>query len=90
MSKTGKQRTVFAVLLLINAFLAFLSFALGLQAQMLAQQGMAAPVPQVPDWVLGLANAGIVIMLYGLLGLAGLWFGRRVGLPGMFREYAGW
>jgi hypothetical protein len=44
----------------------------------------------MPGWVLGLANAGIVIVGYGLAGLAGYWFARQLGLPGVYREGAGW
>jgi hypothetical protein len=28
------------------------------------------------------ASAGIYVVLYGLLGLAGYWFARKLGLPG--------
>ena len=31
----------------------------------------------LPAWVLGLATAGIVLVAYGLLGLAGYWIARR-------------
>jgi hypothetical protein len=40
--------------------------------------------------MLGLANAGIIFVVYGALGMAGLWFARRLGLPGVFKERAGW
>jgi hypothetical protein len=40
--------------------------------------------------VLGLANAGLILVVDGLLGLAGYWLARRLGLPGIFREGAGW
>jgi membrane protease YdiL (CAAX protease family) len=39
---------------------------------------------------LGLANAGIVLVLYGLLGLAGYWFARKLGCPGIFSEDGNW
>jgi len=44
----------------------------------------------VPRWVLGLANAGIILVGYGLLGLAGYNFARKVGLPGIFSEEGNW
>jgi hypothetical protein len=44
----------------------------------------------VPDTVLGLANAGIVLVMYGILGLAGYWFARKLGLPGVFNEDGNW
>ena len=65
------QLLVFAALLLVNALLAFLSIALGLIEEITA----AAPAPElagVPDWLLGLANAGIIVVVYGLLGVLGL------------------
>jgi membrane protease YdiL (CAAX protease family) len=46
--------------------------------------------PDVPPWVLGLANAVIVLVIYSIAGLAGLWFARRLGLPGTYRPDAGW
>lgn len=90
MSNAGRQLVVFATLLATNAFLAFLALALGLQEQAFLSQGVAAPLPSVPTWLLGLANAGLILVLYGLLGLAGFWFARKLGLPGVYRENAGW
>lgn len=52
--------------------------------------GVEVPPTTIPGWALGLANAGIVIVVYGLAGLAGYWFARRSGLPGVYREGAGW
>lgn len=90
MSDARRQLIVLAVLVGANAILAFLSFVLGLQEQMLAAQGMASPLPSVPPWVLGLANGAIILVLYGLAGTAGLWFARRLALPGSYRRHAGW
>jgi membrane protease YdiL (CAAX protease family) len=39
---------------------------------------------------MGLANAGIVLVVYGLLGWAGFWFARKLGLPGIFSEDGNW
>jgi hypothetical protein len=85
-----KQLIVFAILLGINALLAFLTFALGLQTQAMAGQPMPDTLASVPAWLLGLANAGLILVLYGLLGLSGFWLARRLGLPGIFRKDAGW
>ena len=43
------------------------------------------PIPDIgiPPVVLGLANAGIVLVVYGLLGLAGYGLARKLGLPGI-------
>jgi membrane protease YdiL (CAAX protease family) len=40
--------------------------------------------------VMGLASAGIYFVLYGLLGWAGYWFARKLGLPGIFSEDGNW
>ena len=84
-----QQLIVFSLLLVMDAFLAFLSFALGLIDQ-LGMGEMPSPFDTIPAWQLGLANAGIILVLYGLLGLAGLWFAHKLSLPGVFREDAGW
>jgi membrane protease YdiL (CAAX protease family) len=90
MRKQRVQLEVFAAMLIINACLAFLVYALYLQGELPAGQELPASLATVPPWVLGLANAGIVLVLYGALGLIGLWFARKLGLPGVFRENAGW
>jgi hypothetical protein len=38
---------------------------------------------------LALANAGLILVVYGGLGLLGLWLARRLGLPGIYRPEAG-
>ena len=48
--------------------------------------GIPIPDMGVPPFVLGLANAGIVLVLYGLVGLAAYWFARKLGLPAIFSE----
>ncbi len=84
------QLISFAILLSINALLAFLTFALNLQTQAMAGQPMPDTLATAPSWLLGLANAGLILVLYGLLGLVGFWLARRLGMPGIFREDAGW
>ena len=46
------------------------------------------PMPDmgISNTVLGLANAGIVLVVYGILGMIGLWFARKLELPGIFSE----
>ncbi len=44
----------------------------------------------VSNVVLGLANAAIVLVAYGILGLLGFWFARKLGLPGIFSEDGNW
>jgi len=86
----GKRRqlAVFFGLVALNAALAFSYLVLSQGPP----QTPSAPagLPGVPRWVLGLANAGIIVVFYGGLGLAGLWFTGKLGLPGVFREGAGW
>ena len=50
------------VLLGLNALLAFLTFALGLQEEFLAGQEMPPELANVPKWVLGLANAAMIVV----------------------------
>ncbi len=85
-----KQILVLALLILTCAILAFLSFATGLYEQAGTSQGLVATLPSVAPWLLGLANAGIVVALYGLLGILGLYLASKAGLPGVFRAQAGW
>ncbi len=84
-----KQLTVFAVLLVLYAFSAFVTYAFFLD-QLAATAGIPMPAMPVSNAMLGLANAGIVLVVYGLLGLAGYWFARKLGLPGIFSEDGNW
>jgi membrane protease YdiL (CAAX protease family) len=90
MSHRRRQLTLFGGLLATNALLVFAAFALGLPQQFMAGREIPEPFASMPGWLLGLANAGIVLVLYGLLGLAGVWFARTLSLPGIYREGAGW
>jgi len=89
-SKRRRQLTLFGGLLATNVLLVFLAFALGLPNQFMAAQEIPEPFASMPGWLLGLANAGIVLVVYGLLGMAGYWFARKLSLPGIYREGAGW
>ncbi len=44
----------------------------------------------MPRWLFGLASAVFILILYGLLGLAGFWFSGQLGLPGIYRKDGGW
>jgi Type II CAAX prenyl endopeptidase Rce1-like len=50
------------------------------------------PMPDmgVSNAVVGLANAGIVLVVYGLLGLGGYWFARKFSLPVVFSKDGNW
>lgn len=85
----NKQISLFVILLLIYALCVFLTYTFFLD-QLAATAGVPMPDMGVPASVLGLANAGIVLVIYGLLGMGGLWFARKLNLPGIFSEDGGW
>jgi membrane protease YdiL (CAAX protease family) len=84
-----KQLTLFLILLIVYAFCAFATYAF-FTDQLAATAGVPMPDMGVPNWVVGLASAGIVLVVYGLLGLAGIWFARKLELPGVFSEDGNW
>ncbi len=84
-----KQILVFFVLLIIYALCAFLTYAL-FADQLAMVAGVPLPDMGVSNIVMGLANAGIILVFYGLFGLAGYWFARKLELPGIFREDGDW
>lgn len=84
-----KQLQVFFVFLVVYALCVFVTYTFFID-DLAASAGMPLPEMGVPDSVLGLANAGIVLVVYGLLGLAGYWFARKLGLPGFFKEDGNW
>ncbi len=79
---------VFLLLLGTNAVLALLIFVLGLADEMVAAGSSTASMPDVPQWVLGLANAGLILVFYGLMGTLGILLSKKSGLPGIYRECA--
>jgi membrane protease YdiL (CAAX protease family) len=84
-----KQLTVLLILLVLYALAAFATYTF-FADELAASVGVPMPDMGVPDSVLGLANAGIVLVVYGLLGLAGYWFARKLGLPGIFSKDGNW
>jgi membrane protease YdiL (CAAX protease family) len=84
-----KQLVILCGFVLLLALLTLLTYLLFPVEQMLPA-GIEAPTSALPGWVLGLANAGIILVVYGLVGLAGIWFAGRLGLPGVYRHGAGW
>lgn len=48
-----------------------------------------ATMPDVPLWTLALANAGLVLLAYSLMGLLGIFLANKAGLPQIFRPGAG-
>jgi membrane protease YdiL (CAAX protease family) len=84
-----KQLMVFLILLFLNAFSAFATYAF-FSDRVAAVAGVPMPDLGVSNVVLGLANAGIIIVLYGIVGLLGFGFARLLGLPGIFSENGNW
>ena len=84
-----KQLTVFFVMLAVYALCAFITYVFLLE-QMSNGANIPLPVTTMSPLVMGLANAGIVLVAYGLLGLAGYWFARKLGLPGIYSEDGNW
>lgn len=66
------QRTIFLIMLGIYAASAFISYTFFLD-DLVPVSGMAIPEMETSPVVFGLANAGIVLVVYGLLGLGGNW-----------------
>lgn len=85
-----KQLLALFILVAINAFLAFATYAWMPYEQMLASLSVPAETTALSPLVLGLGNAAIMLVIYGLLGTAGYWLARRLGLPGIYRPEAGW
>lgn len=84
-----KQLTVFAVLLVVYALCALFTYTFFTE-QLTATTGIPMPDMGISNAVLGLANAGIVLVVYGLAGLAGYWFARKLELPGIYSEDGNW
>jgi hypothetical protein len=85
-----KQLVVFGILLFIYAVLVMVTYLFIPLDQLAPTQVAPTPTLDIPKWQLGLANAGIVIVVYGLAGLAGYWFARKLEIPPIFREEVGW
>lgn len=85
-SPFGRQQLlVLGILLLAFALCAFITYAFFAE-QMAASAGIPMPDLGVSNVVLGLANAGIILVAYSLLGLASLWFAKKLDLPGVYSE----
>jgi hypothetical protein len=86
--KSG-QLLVLTGLTAVYALLAFTYYVYAPLDQSLPAQNLPEVTIDVPQWVLGLANAGIILVVYGLLGLIGYWLAAKLQLPGIFKEDAG-
>ncbi|SMB99598.1 CAAX protease self-immunity [Thermanaeromonas toyohensis ToBE] len=79
------QMKTFGGLLVTNALLVLITY-LRIPPKEIAPQ---ATWPAIPQWQLALVSAGLILAVYGLLGMVGFWFARRLGLPGIYRPDAG-
>lgn len=82
-TNTRAHLALLGILLLIYAALAAVSIWLTPADQ------FTAPIP-LPMWQFAIASAAVILLAYGVLGAAGLWFARKLDLPGVFRAGAGW
>lgn len=80
-----RQLTVLSTMIAAYALTTLLTYALFVD-QLAATAGIPMPDMGVSNTVLGLANAGIVLVAYGLMGLGGYGFARKLNLPGIFSE----
>lgn len=88
MATRNPQRSVLVALVVLYV-LAAVAYVL-LAGDLASAAGMPeAEMPDVPRWVLALANGGIVLVVYAPAGLVGLWLARKAGLPGVFRRDGG-
>jgi membrane protease YdiL (CAAX protease family) len=84
-----RQLAVLLALLIVYALATFATYTF-FADELAATVGVPMPEMGVPDSVLGLANAGIVFVLYGVVGLVGYWFARKLDLPGIYSEDGDW
>jgi hypothetical protein len=84
------QLMLLGSLIAVYALLALATYLFFPVENMIPGQSMPAQLQNIPRWVLGAANGLVVLVLYGLLGLAGLWFSIQLGLPKVFRSGDGW
>jgi hypothetical protein len=88
-ANTKKQLMLLGGLLAAYALLAFIYYLIAPLDQMIPGEGLPPELVSLPKWVIGLANAGIILVFYGIIGFAGYWFTIKIGVPGVYREQAG-
>lgn len=86
-----RQLAILLIMLAVYAFSAFLSYALFFDQLTAYMSAATTPNTTGPSpWVLGLLNALITLVIYGLLGLAAYWFAFKLGLPRIYSEDGNW
>jgi hypothetical protein len=89
LSVLGALVAVYALPVAVFPLLAAATYLLFPLQQLVPTQAMPVSELAIPRWQLALANAGIGVGLYSLLGRVGYRFARRLGLPAVFRPGAG-
>jgi membrane protease YdiL (CAAX protease family) len=84
-----KQLIVFFVLLAVYAFIVFASYTFFIE-QLGAPPGTPVPDASASTSIPGIAIAGVIFVAYGIAGLAGYGFARKLGLPGIFSAEGNW
>ncbi|HEX2923514.1 MAG TPA: CPBP family glutamic-type intramembrane protease [Chloroflexota bacterium] len=85
-----RQYRVFWTLLWANVVLAAGTYFVFPTEMLRGGQSTPQQVADIPTWQLALGNGAIVLVVYGLLGWAGIFFARKLDLPGTYRKGAGW
>jgi hypothetical protein len=85
-----KQVGLLAILVSIYAIITFSMLVFMPLDQLYAGMTIPQEVNAIPRWQMGVESAALIGVLYGLLGMAGLWFARKLELPGIYRPGAGW
>ena len=84
--ETKKQLKVYTILVVILAVAAALSvFFLGS-----IQVGEQEISIEIPKYLGALANFGMMLIDYGLIGLLGYYLSRKLGWPGIFNKKESW
>lgn len=85
-----RQLNLFRVLVAANALLVLLSYLRFPVDQLASAYRLSLPPMGLPGWQWAAANAGVVVLLYGLLGRIGFSFATKLDLMGIYRKWAGW
>lgn len=81
----NKQLKVLFIMLGVYALCAFIVYAFFMD-NLVDGTGIPMPESDFSPTMLGLVNVGVVMVVYSPLALAGYWFARKLGLPGIFSE----
>ncbi len=84
------QLAILGLLVSVYAALALVAYVFIPWEQLTSGQPMPSVLTSMPRWLFGVASSIFVIILYGLLGLAGFWFSARLGLPKVYRTAGSW